>query len=125
MSLSAVCVGRAFNASKQAVNPGPGFGPYGLPKAATLFLAKQYALEYGYAGIRSNAINADRVNTGMFAGGLLEERAGARGQSPLSARSASFFCYQVVRRHRLDGPKAWWGPRAPSLCEPAAQTTTL
>ena len=71
-----------FNASKQAVNPGPGFGPYGLPKAATLFLAKQYALEYGYAGIRSNAINADRVNTGMFAGGLLEERAGARGQSP-------------------------------------------
>ena len=71
-----------FNASKQAVNPGPGFGPYGLPKAATLFLAKQYALEYGQAGIRSNAINADRVNTGMFADGLLEERAGARGLSP-------------------------------------------
>ena len=43
----------------------------------------------------------------------------ARGQSPLSARSASFFCYQVVRRHRLDGPKAWWGPRAPSLRRPA------
>ena len=70
-----------FNASKQAVNPGPGFGPYGLPKAATLFLAKQYALEYGQAGIRSNAINADRVNTGMFADGFLEERAGARGLS--------------------------------------------
>ncbi len=71
-----------FNASKQAVNPGPGFGPYGLPKAATLFLAKQYALEYGQAGIRSNAINADRVNTGMLADGLLEERAEARGLSP-------------------------------------------
>jgi NAD(P)-dependent dehydrogenase (short-subunit alcohol dehydrogenase family)/ribulose-5-phosphate 4-epimerase/fuculose-1-phosphate aldolase len=71
-----------FNASKQAINPGPGFGPYGVPKAATLFLAKQYALEYGHAGIRSNAINADRVNTGMFADGLLEERARARGQSP-------------------------------------------
>ncbi len=71
-----------FNVSKQAVNPGPGFGPYGLPKAATLFLARQYALEYGHAGIRSNAINADRVNTGMFAGGLLEDRARARGQSP-------------------------------------------
>jgi len=70
-----------FNASKQAVNPGPDFGPYGLPKAATLFLAKQYALEYGSAGIRSNAINADRVNTGMFADGLLEERAKARGLS--------------------------------------------
>ena len=31
-----------FNASKQAVNPGKDFGPYGLPKAATLFLARQY-----------------------------------------------------------------------------------
>ena len=71
-----------FNASKQAVNPGRDFGPYGLPKAATLFLAKQYALEYGQAGIRSNAINADRVNTGMFSDGLLEERAGVRGLSP-------------------------------------------
>ena len=71
-----------FNASKQAVNPGLGFGPYGLPKAATLFLAKQYALEYGYAGIRSNAVNADRVDTGMFADGVLEERATARGLSP-------------------------------------------
>ena len=27
-----------FNVSKQAINPGPDFGPYGLPKAATLFL---------------------------------------------------------------------------------------
>ena len=71
-----------FNASKQAVNPGPGFGPYGLPKAATLFLAKQYALEYGAAGIRSNAINADRVNTGIFADGFLEERAKVRGLTP-------------------------------------------
>ena len=71
-----------FNTSKQAVNPGPGFGPYGLPKAATLFLVKQYALEYGQAGIRSNAINADRINTGMFGDGLLEERARARGLSP-------------------------------------------
>src|SRR3546814_21182199 len=32
-----------FNTSKQAVNPGPDFGPYGLPKAATLFLSRQYA----------------------------------------------------------------------------------
>ena len=71
-----------FNASKQAVNPGPGFGPYGLPKAATLFLVRQYALEYGAEGIRANAVNADRVNTGIFAGGLLEERAAARGLTP-------------------------------------------
>ncbi|MBT4964840.1 MAG: bifunctional aldolase/short-chain dehydrogenase [Alphaproteobacteria bacterium] len=68
-----------FNTSKQAVNPGQDFGPYGLPKAATLFLMKQYALEYGVDGITSNAVNADRVNTGIFAGGMLEDRAKARG----------------------------------------------
>ncbi len=71
-----------FNASKQAVNPGPDFGPYGLPKAATLFLSRQYALEYGEDGIRSNAVNADRVNTGIFADGFLESRAMARGLTP-------------------------------------------
>ena len=68
-----------FNTSKQAINPGINFGPYGLPKAATLFLMKQYALEHGEGGITSNAVNADRVNTGIFKGGLLQERAKARG----------------------------------------------
>lgn len=71
-----------FNTSKQAINPGPDFGPYGLPKAATLFLMRQYALDYGDAGIRTGAVNADRVNTGIFADGLLEQRAQARGLTP-------------------------------------------
>ena len=70
-----------FNASKQAVNPGANFGPYGLPKAATLFLAKQYALEHGSEGIRASAVNADRIRTNLFSGGLLEERAAVRGLS--------------------------------------------
>ena len=70
-----------FNASKQAVNPGLDFGPYGLPKAATLFLSRQYALDHGADGIRSNAVNADRVRTGLFADGLLQARAAARGLS--------------------------------------------
>jgi rhamnose utilization protein RhaD (predicted bifunctional aldolase and dehydrogenase)/NAD(P)-dependent dehydrogenase (short-subunit alcohol dehydrogenase family) len=71
-----------FNTSKQAVNPGADFGPYGLPKAATLFLMRQYALDYGNAGIRTGAVNADRVNTGIFADGLLEQRAKARNLTP-------------------------------------------
>jgi NAD(P)-dependent dehydrogenase (short-subunit alcohol dehydrogenase family) len=55
-----------FNVSKQAVNPGPNFGPYGLPKAATLALMRQYALEYGADGIRANAVNADRIRSGLL-----------------------------------------------------------
>ncbi|MBM3510595.1 MAG: bifunctional aldolase/short-chain dehydrogenase [Alphaproteobacteria bacterium] len=68
-----------FNVSKQAVNPGPDFGPYGLPKAATLFLSRQYALDYGAVGIRSNAVNADRVLTGMLTPEFAKERAAKRG----------------------------------------------
>jgi NAD(P)-dependent dehydrogenase (short-subunit alcohol dehydrogenase family) len=70
-----------FNASKSAFNPGPELGPYTLPKAALVALAKQYALDYGALGIRSNAVNADRVNTALFGDGVLEARAQARGLS--------------------------------------------
>ncbi|MGB9365282.1 MAG: bifunctional aldolase/short-chain dehydrogenase [Xanthobacteraceae bacterium] len=70
-----------FNVSKQAINPGPNFGPYGLPKAATLFLSRQYALDYGAAGIRSNAVNADRIRSGIVTDEFIRERARARGVS--------------------------------------------
>ncbi len=68
-----------FNVSKQAVNPGPNFGPYGLPKAATLFLVRQYALDYGADGIRANAVNADRIRSGLLTEEFIRERAKARG----------------------------------------------
>ncbi len=68
-----------FNVSKQAVNPGPEFGPYGLPKAATLSLMRQYAIDYGADGIRSNAVNADRVRSGLLNESLIRDRSKARG----------------------------------------------
>jgi rhamnose utilization protein RhaD (predicted bifunctional aldolase and dehydrogenase)/NAD(P)-dependent dehydrogenase (short-subunit alcohol dehydrogenase family) len=70
-----------FNVSKQAVSPGPDFGPYGLPKAATLFLVRQYALDHGCDGIRANAVNADRVRSGLLTDRLIAERSRARGLS--------------------------------------------
>jgi rhamnose utilization protein RhaD (predicted bifunctional aldolase and dehydrogenase)/NAD(P)-dependent dehydrogenase (short-subunit alcohol dehydrogenase family) len=71
-----------FNASKAAFNPGKNFGPYALPKAAVVALTKQYALDYGSYGIRSNAINADRIRTALFSEDVLKERAKARGLTP-------------------------------------------
>jgi NAD(P)-dependent dehydrogenase (short-subunit alcohol dehydrogenase family) len=68
-----------FNASKQAVNPGANFGPYGLPKAATLFLVRQYALDYGADGIRANAVNADRIRSGLLTDAFIKQRSKARG----------------------------------------------
>ena len=70
-----------FNTSKQAVNPGKDFGPYGLPKAATLFLVKQYALDHGKDGIRANAVNADRIRTGLLTDDMVASRAKSRGLS--------------------------------------------
>jgi rhamnose utilization protein RhaD (predicted bifunctional aldolase and dehydrogenase)/NAD(P)-dependent dehydrogenase (short-subunit alcohol dehydrogenase family) len=70
-----------FNASKSAFNPGPGFGPYAVAKSALVALMRQYAVDLGPRGIRSNAVNADRVRTQLFAGGVAESRATARGLS--------------------------------------------
>ena len=70
-----------FNVSKQAVNPGPDFGPYGLPKAATLFLVRQYALDYGSEGIRANAVNADRIRSGLLTEEMIASRSKRRGVS--------------------------------------------
>jgi rhamnose utilization protein RhaD (predicted bifunctional aldolase and dehydrogenase)/NAD(P)-dependent dehydrogenase (short-subunit alcohol dehydrogenase family) len=68
-----------FNASKSAFNQGPGFGPYAIAKAALVSLMRQYAVDLGKHGIRANAVNADRVRTNLFEGGLVESRAAARG----------------------------------------------
>ena len=70
-----------FNTSKQAVNPGKDFGPYGLPKAATLFLVKQYALDHGKDGIRAYAVNADRIRSGLLTDEMVAARSKARGLS--------------------------------------------
>ena len=70
-----------FNISKQSVNPGKNFGPYGLPKSALLSLCKQYAVDYGSYGIRSNGVNADRIKSGLMTDKMIKTRAKARSIS--------------------------------------------
>ena len=70
-----------FNISKQSVNPGKNFGPYGLPKSALLSLCKQYAVDYGSYGIRSNGVNADRIKSGLMNDKMIKTRAKARSIS--------------------------------------------
>jgi rhamnose utilization protein RhaD (predicted bifunctional aldolase and dehydrogenase)/NAD(P)-dependent dehydrogenase (short-subunit alcohol dehydrogenase family) len=85
-----------FNVSKQAINPGPNFGPYGLPKAATLFLVRQYALDYGAEGIRANAVNADRVRSGILTEEMIAQRAKARGLSEQDYMSGNLLAREVT-----------------------------
>ena len=70
-----------FNISKQAVNPGNNMGAYGLPKATTMFLMRQLALELGEFGIRVNGINADRIRSGLLTDDFIKSRASSRGVS--------------------------------------------
>jgi NAD(P)-dependent dehydrogenase (short-subunit alcohol dehydrogenase family) len=51
------------------------------PKAATLALMRQYAIDYGSQGIRANGVNADRVRTGLLTDAMVAQRAQARGVS--------------------------------------------
>ncbi|HUB96928.1 MAG TPA: bifunctional aldolase/short-chain dehydrogenase [Stellaceae bacterium] len=85
-----------FNVSKQAVNPGPGFGPYGLPKAATLLLVRQYALDYGGDGIRANAVNADRIRSGLLTDAMIASRAKARGVSEATYMAGNLLGREVT-----------------------------
>jgi rhamnose utilization protein RhaD (predicted bifunctional aldolase and dehydrogenase)/NAD(P)-dependent dehydrogenase (short-subunit alcohol dehydrogenase family) len=85
-----------FNVSKQAVNPGPNFGPYGVPKAALLALMRQYALDYGADGIRANAVNADRIRSGLLTPDMIAARAKARGLSAQDYMSGNLLGREVT-----------------------------
>ncbi|MEM9696083.1 MAG: SDR family oxidoreductase [Myxococcota bacterium] len=81
-----------FNASKSAFHQGPQFGPYSVPKAALLALMRQYAIDLGEHGVRSNAVNADRIRTKLF-GRRSSDRGRGRGPSP-----SEYFRSNLLRR---------------------------
>lgn len=85
-----------FNISKQALNPGPDFGPYGLPKAAALALMRQYALDHGGDGIRANAVNADRIRSGLLTDAMIADRSKARGLTPESYMGGNLLAKEVT-----------------------------
>ncbi|MEM1428709.1 MAG: bifunctional aldolase/short-chain dehydrogenase [Pseudomonadota bacterium] len=88
-----------FNVSKQSVNPGKGFGAYGLPKAATFFLVRQLALELGGAGIRVNGLNPDRIRSGIVTDEMIAQRAQARGLSEREYMGGNLLGQEVEVRH--------------------------
>ncbi|MEN0002307.1 MAG: SDR family oxidoreductase [Pseudomonadota bacterium] len=91
-----------FNVSKQAVNPGKGFGAYGLPKATTFFLLRQLALELGPEGIRVNGVNADRIRSGLLDDDFITSRAKARGVSEADYMAGNLLRKEVEARHVAD-----------------------
>ncbi|MCR9135177.1 MAG: SDR family oxidoreductase [Alphaproteobacteria bacterium] len=84
-----------FNISNQSINPGKDFGPYGIPKAATLALMKQYALDHAADGIRANGVNAGRIRSDLMTDKVIDERAAARGVTPKQYMSGNLLGVEV------------------------------
>jgi len=85
-----------FNASKQTFNPGPGFGAYGASKTALLALMRQYALELGADGVRVNALNPDRIRSGLLTPAMIEARAAARGVTEAAYMAGNLLGVEVT-----------------------------
>ena len=85
-----------FNVSKQAINPGPDFGAYGTPKAALLALVRQYALEHGADAIRVNAVNPDRIRSGLLTSDMIRARSQARGLSETDYMGGNLLRQEVL-----------------------------
>jgi len=70
-----------FNASKNVLAPGKGFGAYSAAKAAEAQLAKVLALEGADMGVRVNTVHPDAVfaDTGLWSPEMRAERAKAHG----------------------------------------------
>ena len=92
-----------FNISKQAVNPGPNMGAYGMPKATTMFLMRQLALELGEDGIRVNGINADRIRSGLLTDTFIKSRATSRGVTEDTYMQGNLLKQEVEAKHVASG----------------------
>ena len=88
-----------FNISKQAINPGQNMGAYGMPKATTMFLMRQLALELGGDGIRVNGINADRIRSGLLTDDFIKERSAARGVTEADYMGGNLLKREVEAAH--------------------------
>lgn len=90
-----------YVASKNAFGPGAGFGAYSVSKAGMVQLMRIAALEGGPAGIRANAVNPDAVfdNSGLWDGGLRQQRAAAHGIAPEELET--FYASRNLLRRRV------------------------
>jgi NAD(P)-dependent dehydrogenase (short-subunit alcohol dehydrogenase family) len=61
-----------------------------------LALMRQYAVEHGAEGIRANAVNADRIRSGLLTDDMVAARAKARGVSEADYMSGNLLGREVT-----------------------------
>jgi rhamnose utilization protein RhaD (predicted bifunctional aldolase and dehydrogenase)/NAD(P)-dependent dehydrogenase (short-subunit alcohol dehydrogenase family) len=70
-----------FTITKQVFNQGKNFGAYGISKSAMLALMRQYAIECGQYGIRSNGVNPDKIRSNLLNSSMIKKRSKSRNLS--------------------------------------------
>jgi NAD(P)-dependent dehydrogenase (short-subunit alcohol dehydrogenase family) len=61
-----------------------------------MLLMRQYALDYGKEGIRSNGVNADRIRSGLLTDAMIADRAKARGVTEADYMSGTLLNQEVT-----------------------------
>jgi enoyl-[acyl-carrier-protein] reductase (NADH) len=61
-----------------------------------MLLVRQYAVDYGADGIRSNGVNADRIRSGLLTDDFIKQRAAARGVSELDYMRGNLLGREVL-----------------------------
>jgi rhamnose utilization protein RhaD (predicted bifunctional aldolase and dehydrogenase)/NAD(P)-dependent dehydrogenase (short-subunit alcohol dehydrogenase family) len=90
-----------FNVTKNVTNPGEGMMSYGTSKAFAAQLSRYVALEGGKYGIRSNVVNPDKIfrESKIWEGGVLENRAKAKGITPEEYKKGNLLRVEVLPEH--------------------------
>ncbi len=90
-----------FNVTKNVTNPGEGMMSYGTSKAFAAQLSRYVALEGGKFGIRSNVVNPDKIfrESKIWEGGVLENRARAKGITPEEYKRGNLLGIEVLPDH--------------------------
>jgi NAD(P)-dependent dehydrogenase (short-subunit alcohol dehydrogenase family) len=57
---------------------------------------RQYAVDYGDQGIRSNAVNADRIRSGLLTDTMVADRSKARGVSEANYMAGNLLGREVT-----------------------------
>ncbi|MBF0561064.1 MAG: SDR family oxidoreductase, partial [Alphaproteobacteria bacterium] len=66
------------------------------------FLMKQYAIDHGADGIRANAVNADRIRSGLLTDAMIASRSQARGLSETAYMAGNLLGREVTAEDVAD-----------------------
>jgi len=87
-----------FNITKQVFNQGKDFGAYGISKSAMLSLMRQYAIECGEYGIRSNGVNPDKIRSNLLTPSMISTRSKSRSISESKYMTSNLLSREVKAR---------------------------